>query len=90
MNIPHDLESVLVRRNHHSAAGSDCRDAWVSARCDSTPETITRKETPYPQELEIRDGQVAMHWGADPFWREMTMIDGDTFFPACRIRTNSF
>jgi hypothetical protein len=21
-----------------------------------------------------------MHWGNDPFWREMVMIDGDTFF----------
>ena len=37
------------------------------------------KETPYPQTLEIRDGQLAMHWGADPFWRELVMIDGDTF-----------
>jgi len=37
-------------------------------------------ETPYPQTLAIRDGQLAMHWGNDPFWREMVMIDGDTFF----------
>jgi CubicO group peptidase (beta-lactamase class C family) len=37
-------------------------------------------ETPYPQTLEIRDGELAMHWGSDPFWREMVMIDGDTFF----------
>ena len=37
-------------------------------------------ETPYPQTLSIRDGQIAMHWGNDPFWREMAMIDGDTFF----------
>jgi len=21
-----------------------------------------------------------MHWGNDPFWREMARIDGDTFF----------
>ena len=21
-----------------------------------------------------------MRWGADPFWREMAMTDGDTFF----------
>lgn len=37
-------------------------------------------ETPYPQTLAIRDGELAMHWGTDPFWREMVMIDGDTFF----------
>jgi len=38
------------------------------------------KETPYKQTLAIRDGQIAMHWGSDPFWREMTMVGGDTFF----------
>ena len=37
-------------------------------------------ESPYPQTLDIRNGQIAMHWGNDPFWREMAMIDGDTFF----------
>jgi len=37
-------------------------------------------ETPYPQTLAIRDGELAMHWGHDPFWREMAMIDGDMFF----------
>jgi len=37
-------------------------------------------ETPYPQTLAIRNGELAMHWGTDPFWREMVMIDGDTFF----------
>jgi hypothetical protein len=38
------------------------------------------QETHYSQTLAIRDGQLAMHWGSDPFWREMVMIDGDTFF----------
>jgi CubicO group peptidase (beta-lactamase class C family) len=38
------------------------------------------KEISYPQTLEIRDGQLTMRWGNDPFWREMTMINGDTFF----------
>jgi CubicO group peptidase (beta-lactamase class C family) len=38
------------------------------------------KEIAYPQTLAIRDGQLAMHWGEDPFWREMVMTDGDTFF----------
>ena len=38
------------------------------------------KEIAYSQTLAIRDGQLAMHWGQDPFWREMVMIDGDAFF----------
>jgi len=38
------------------------------------------KEISFPQTLAIRDGQLAMHWGRDPFWREMVMTDGDTFF----------
>lgn len=38
------------------------------------------RETPYPQTLAIRDGELAMHWGNDPFWREMVMVDGDSFF----------
>jgi len=38
------------------------------------------KEISFPQTLAIRDGQLAMHWGQDPFWREMVMTDGDTFF----------
>jgi CubicO group peptidase (beta-lactamase class C family) len=37
-------------------------------------------QTPYAQTLDIRGGQMAMHWGNGPFWREMVMIDGDTFF----------
>jgi len=42
--------------------------------------TYRSKEISYPQTLAIRDGQLAMHWGEDPFWREMVMTDGDTFF----------
>lgn len=38
------------------------------------------KETPYTQTLEIHDGQLVMHWGDDPFSRELAMTDGDTFF----------
>jgi CubicO group peptidase (beta-lactamase class C family) len=38
------------------------------------------REIAYPQTLEILYGQLAMHWGSDPFWRELAMIDGDTFF----------
>ena len=38
------------------------------------------RETAYSQTLAVRDGQLAMRWGADPFWREMAMTDGDTFF----------
>jgi len=42
--------------------------------------TYHSKEIAYPQTLAIRDGGLAMHWGQDPFWREMAMTDGDTFF----------
>ena len=79
MNIPHDLESVLF-------GGTTTQPPVVTAVTlgERSMRQYTGKyhckETPYPQELEIRGGQVAMHWGADPFWREMTMIDGDTFF----------
>lgn len=38
------------------------------------------KEISYPQTIDIRDHQLAMRWGSDPFWREMAMTDGDTFF----------
>src|SRR5215470_16392265 len=37
-------------------------------------------EAGYTQTLAIRDGRLAMHWGGDPFWRELVMVDGDTFF----------
>ena len=38
------------------------------------------KEIGYPQTLATRQGHLAMHWGQDPFWREMVMTDGDTLF----------
>ena len=37
-------------------------------------------ETPYTQTLTVREGELVMRWGADPFWRELVMTDGDTFF----------
>lgn len=42
--------------------------------------TYHSKEIPYPQTLAIHDGELAMRWGQDPFWREMVMTDGDIFF----------
>ena len=41
------------------------------------------KETPYTQTLAIRDGHLAMHWADYPFWRTLTMVEGDTFFARC-------
>jgi hypothetical protein len=38
------------------------------------------REPAYAQTFEVHEGRLAMHWGADPFWRELTMTDGDTFF----------
>jgi CubicO group peptidase (beta-lactamase class C family) len=37
-------------------------------------------QIPYRQTLATHDGQLAMHWGNDPFWRELAMTDGDNFF----------
>jgi CubicO group peptidase (beta-lactamase class C family) len=34
----------------------------------------------YSQTLDVREGHIAMHWGSDQLWREMAMIEGDTFF----------
>jgi len=39
--------------------------------------------TPYMQTLGIHDGHLAMHWNDDPFWRTLTMVEGDTFFARC-------
>jgi hypothetical protein len=77
--IAADLEAVLFGGN-------------VSEPPEVTPLTLGERsmrqylggfhsnETPYPQNLAIRNGALAMRWGNDPFWREMVMIDGDTFF----------
>ena len=34
----------------------------------------------HSQTLDIREGHITMHWDSDQFWREMAMIEGDTFF----------
>lgn len=77
--IPHDLEAVLF-------GGEFSKPPVV------TPITLGErsmrqyiggyhsKEISFSQTLAVRDGQLAMHWGADPFWRELVMTDGDTFF----------
>jgi CubicO group peptidase (beta-lactamase class C family) len=38
------------------------------------------QEPAYAQTFEVHEGRLTMHWGADPFSRELTMTDGDTFF----------
>jgi len=77
--IAHDLEAVLF-------GGEVSRPPTV------TPITLGErsmrqyigsyhsKGIAYTQTLAIRDVQLAVHWGQDPFWREMVMTDGDTFF----------
>jgi CubicO group peptidase (beta-lactamase class C family) len=78
-NIPHDLEAVLFG----GAVSQPPAVTQLALGERSMRQYIGgyhSTETPYPQTLEIRDGQLAMHWGADPFRREMVMIDGDTFF----------
>ncbi len=44
--------------------------------------TFRSNATPYTQALAIRYGHLAMHWG-DPFWRTLTMVEGDTLFGRC-------
>jgi hypothetical protein len=34
----------------------------------------------HSQTLDIREGHITMRWDSDQFWREMVMIEGDTFF----------
>ncbi len=38
---------------------------------------------PYTQTLAIHEGHLAMHWNDYPFWRTLTMVEGDTFFARC-------
>jgi len=45
--------------------------------------TFASSATPYTQTLAIRDGHLAMHWSDYPFWRTLTMVEGDTFFARC-------
>lgn len=79
MGIAHDLEAVLF-------GGAVSRPPVVASvtlgerSMRQYTGTYHSKQSPYPQALEVRDGQIAMHWGSDPFWRELIMIDGDTFF----------
>ncbi len=77
--VPNDLEAVLFG----GAPSSPPAVTAVTLGERSMPQYVGgyhSREIFYPQTLEIRDGQLAMHWGSDPFWREMAMIDGDTFF----------
>lgn len=77
--IPRDLEAVLF--------GGEVSKPPVVAPVTLGERSMRQyvgsyhsKEISFPQTLAIRDGQLAMHWGQDPFWREMVMTDGDTFF----------
>jgi CubicO group peptidase (beta-lactamase class C family) len=77
--IPRDLEAVLF--------GGTVSKPPVAAAVTLGERSMRQytgvyhsKEIRYPQTLEIRDGRLAMHWGNDPFWREMAMTGGDTFF----------
>jgi CubicO group peptidase (beta-lactamase class C family) len=78
--IPRDLEAVLFG-NAEISKPPVVSGITVSER--SMLQYVGgyhSREIPYPQTLAVRDGQLAMHWGQDPFWREMVMTNGDTFF----------
>jgi CubicO group peptidase (beta-lactamase class C family) len=77
--IAHDLEAVLFG----GAISEPPRVTTVILGDRSMRQYIGgyhSSETPYTQTLAVREGHIAMHWGSDPFWREMVMIEGDTFF----------
>ena len=78
--IPRDLEAVLFGEGTVSTPPVITPLALSERSMHQYTGSYHSKEIAYPQTLEIRDGQLTMHWGDDPFRREMVMTDGDTFF----------
>jgi len=77
--IPKDLEAVLF-------GGTPSKPPVVQAltlgeRSMKQYDGEFRSSTvPYTQTLAIHEGHLAMHWNDYPFWRTLTMVEGDTFF----------
>lgn len=78
--IPHDLEAVLFANGEISKPPVVTPVTLGERSMLQYVGSYHSREIPYPQTLAVRDGQLAMHWGQDPFWREMVMTNGDTFF----------
>jgi CubicO group peptidase (beta-lactamase class C family) len=78
--IPHDLEAVLFGQGAVSTPPVITPLTLSERSMRQYTGSYHSKEIAYPQTLEIRDGQLTMRWGDDPFRREMVMTDGDTFF----------
>jgi CubicO group peptidase (beta-lactamase class C family) len=80
--IPKDLEAVLF-------GGTPSKPPVVQAltlgeRSMKQYEGSFRSSAnPYTQTLANHEGHLAMHWNDYPFWRTITMVEGDTFFARC-------
>jgi D-alanyl-D-alanine carboxypeptidase len=78
--IPQDLEAVLFGEGKVSTPPVIVPLILSERSMHQYTGSYHSKEIPYPQTLEIHDGQLTMRWGDDPFRREMVMTGGDTFF----------
>ena len=79
-----DFRGASLWKPYCSAAKSRSLQRLLRLRpangpCGNTLAAITQKKSA-TQTLATRQGHLAMHWGQDPFWRDMVMTDGDTFF----------
>lgn len=77
--IAHDLEAVLFGGNVSRPPVIKTITLGERSMRQYTGEYHS-PGTSYKQTLAIRYDELAMRWGHDPFWRELAMIDGDTFF----------
>jgi len=80
--IPKDLETVLF-------GGTPSKPPVIQAltlgerSMKQYDGEFRSSSMPYTQTLAIREGHLAMHWNDYPFWRTLTMVEGDTFFARC-------
>ena len=80
--MPKDLEAVLF-------GGTPSKPPVIQAltlgeRSMKQYEGSFRSSSvPYTQTLANHEGHLAMHWSDYPFWRTLTMTEGDTFFARC-------
>lgn len=77
--IPKDLEAVLFGGT--SSKPPAVQAVTLGERSMKQYEGSFRSSaTPYTQTLANHESHLAMHWSDSPFWRTLTMIEGDTFF----------
>jgi hypothetical protein len=80
--IPKDLEAVLFGGTPSKAP--TIQAVTLGERSMKQYEGSFRSSaTPYTQTLANHEGHLAMRWSDYPFWRTLTMVEGDTFFARC-------